>query len=184
MISSTSLQRTASQMIPTPGMSNLSANPEPLNKAGLLSGTTISPKLQQRKQYIGGHNSLQNAGGQMDNGLRSSLSQKSLSSGFPNSSTNGGLGSTGNNVHLMHNTMVSGGHLTASSYGFSSPSPRHSTSFDPLHQEHLMQSKSCVCARMQSCYGAHFLYLTEYDIFYMQPHFPCKWTLKQMMVMD
>lgn len=136
----TCLQRTASQMIPTPGMSNLSANPEPLNNAGLLSGTTILPKLQQRKQYIGGHNSLQNVGGQMDNGLRSSLSQKSLSSGFPNSSANCGLGLTGNNVHLMHNTMVSGGHLTASSYGFSSPSPRHSTSFDPLHQEHLMQT--------------------------------------------
>lgn len=140
VMSSTGMQRTTSQMIPTPGMSTPSTNSEPFNTTGLLSGTTILPKPQQQKQYVGGHNSLQNIGGQMDGGLRSSMPQKSSSYGFPNSSTNGGLGSTGNNVHLMHNTMVSGGHPTASLYGLSSTSPRHSTSFDAQSQENSMQN--------------------------------------------
>ncbi|PIA36961.1 hypothetical protein AQUCO_03100008v1 [Aquilegia coerulea] len=140
LIPSTGLQSTASQMIPTPGLSSNSANSDPLNNVSGFSGneSTSLQKSQQPKQYVGGHNSriLQNLGGQMGIGLRSSLQQKSLSYGFPNGTPNGGLGSFGSNVQLIQSP--------AASEGYSSASPRPATShlnFDHQHQQHLMQTE-------------------------------------------
>ncbi|KAF5193838.1 Histone acetyltransferase hac1 [Thalictrum thalictroides] len=140
LIQSAGLQSTASQMIPTPGLSNSSANSEPVNNFSGFSGneSTSLQKSQQPKQYVGGHNSriLQNLGGQMGIGVRSSLQKKSLSYGFPNGIPNGGLGSFGSNVQLMQSPAASEGFPTAS------PRPTNSHSnFDHQRQQHLMQTE-------------------------------------------
>ncbi|KAF9616877.1 hypothetical protein IFM89_032839 [Coptis chinensis] len=132
------------QMMPTPGLSSSNAIPNAFNSVGAFSGTdsTISQKLQMPKQYVGGHNSriLHNLGGQMGIGLRNSLQQKSLNYSFPNGTSNGVIGSIGNNVQVTHNPAASEGHLSAS-YGCSPASPRPSPShFDHQRQQHLMQT--------------------------------------------
>lgn len=105
---SAGVQRTASQMIPTPGFSvsnNLSnMNVDPSTNSSVFSGvdsTLVSqPQPQQQMLHVSGQNNhvLHNFGSQMGRGMRSGLLQKSFA--YPNSSINGGLGLIGKNMQL------------------------------------------------------------------------------------
>ncbi|KAL7086653.1 hypothetical protein ACP275_13G014500 [Erythranthe tilingii] len=109
-----SVQRMASQMIPTPGMNNSNnnymninannhtlVNAESSNSRGVEPTSASQPMLQ--KQHVGGQNSriLHNIGGHMGGGIRSTLQQKSL--GLSNGTLNGGLGTGyGNPTKPLH----------------------------------------------------------------------------------
>ncbi|KAJ4958739.1 hypothetical protein NE237_025850 [Protea cynaroides] len=146
MMSSMSVQRISSQMIPTPGLINTqsSMNSESSNNGVGFSSveSTMISQPQQQKQYIGGQNSriLHSLGAQIGIGMRSSLPQKSPSYGFSNGIPNGGLGLMGNNMQLMNGPAASEVYLAASSYG-SSPKPLNQQ-FDPQRQQQLMQTLS------------------------------------------
>ncbi|KAK9097634.1 hypothetical protein Sjap_023131 [Stephania japonica] len=142
MISPVVAQKIASQMIPTPGLSNAqsSLNSEFGNNRGGLSGiesTTVSQL--QTKQYHVGQNSriLQNLGNQVGIGMRSSL-QKNPSYSLPNGALNSGLGLIGSNMQMMNGPISSEGFMNASSYANSSkPLHKH---FDQQRQQQLMPS--------------------------------------------
>ncbi|CAA2981094.1 histone acetyltransferase HAC1-like isoform X1 [Olea europaea subsp. europaea] len=135
MMTSTGVQRMASQMIPTPGLNssinndvnsnanNLSfMNMESCNNIGAFQTgeSTIVSQPMQQKQHIGGQNSriLHNIGGHLGGGIRSTLQQKSY--GLSNGPLNGGLVMMGNN--MMNDTGASEGYLTGTLYG-NSPKP-------------------------------------------------------------
>lgn len=141
MISPVVAQRIASQMIPTPGLSNAqsSMNSESVNNRGGLSGVESTTASQlQTKQYLVGQNNriLQNLGNQVGIGIRSSL-QKNPPYGVSNGALGSGLGFIGN-MQMMNGPMSSEGFLNASSYGNSSK-PLHQH-FDQQRQQQLMPS--------------------------------------------
>ena len=147
-MSSIGLPRMTSQMVPTPGfnsnnnnssinnqsyMNNQSSN----NVAGLSTvESTMISQPQQQKQHVGGQNSriLHTLGGQMGNGIRSGLQQKTF--GFPNGSLNGPLGMMGNNMQIVNEPGTSGGYQTTTPFA-NSPKPLQQH-FDQ-HQRPLMQ---------------------------------------------
>ncbi|XP_019426549.1 PREDICTED: histone acetyltransferase HAC1-like isoform X2 [Lupinus angustifolius] len=105
-MSSIGVQRTGSQMIPTPRF-NVSSNHSNMTMDSSTNSSAFSgvdsmmvpqPQLQQQMQHISGQNShvLQNLGRQMGNGVRSGLLQKSFANS--NGAINGGLGLIGNNT--------------------------------------------------------------------------------------
>ncbi|XWS19184.1 hypothetical protein CRYUN_Cryun32bG0109800 [Craigia yunnanensis] len=147
-MSSISVQRMTSQMIPTPGFNSNNNNssinnqsymnnPSANNVGGLSTvESTMVSQPQQQKQHIGGQNSriLQNIGSQMGSGIRSGLQQKTF--GFPNGSLNGALGMMGNNMQIVNEPGTSGGYQTTTPFA-NSPKPLQQH-FDQ-HQRPLMQ---------------------------------------------
>ncbi|CAA3010528.1 histone acetyltransferase HAC1-like isoform X1 [Olea europaea subsp. europaea] len=130
MLTSTGVQRMASQMIPTPGFNSSSTNDvdnnannqsfmnmESSNNIGAFQTgeSAIVSQPMQQKQHVGGQNSriLHNIGGHLGGGIRSTLQQKSY--GVSNGPLNGGLGMMGNN--MMNDTGASEGYLTGTLYG-------------------------------------------------------------------
>ncbi|KAI3512982.1 hypothetical protein L1887_20305 [Cichorium endivia] len=99
MISSMGAQRTASQMIPTPGFSNNNNNngnaSNTSNQSYMNMDSGVDPTSQ--KQQVGGQNSriLHSLGSHMGGGIRSSLQQKAY--GFQNGSMN-----NNNNLQMMN----------------------------------------------------------------------------------
>ncbi|KAJ6367343.1 hypothetical protein OIU77_003658 [Salix suchowensis] len=135
----------ASQMIPTPGLSNNNnsnnqsyMNVESSNNSGVFStaDSAMVSQTQQPKQYIGGQNSriLANLGSQMGSNIRTGLQQKSY--GFANGALNGGMGMMGNNILLVNEPGTSEGYMTSTHY-VNSPKPLPQQ-FDQ-HQRQLMQ---------------------------------------------
>ncbi|PIA36995.1 hypothetical protein AQUCO_03100028v1 [Aquilegia coerulea] len=114
-------QRSASQMIPTPGLNNFqsSVKSEPSYTGGGFSSaeSTMGSYLQQKK-YIDSQNNriLPSFGGQVNVGMRSNLQQNLPSYGFPSGDMNGGSGLIGNDMQL-NGPSVSDGYLTTSQYG-------------------------------------------------------------------
>ncbi|XP_057968061.1 histone acetyltransferase HAC1 [Malania oleifera] len=142
MMSSTSVQRITSQMIPTPGF-NSNNNQSYMNLEASNNGSgfpsvesSMISQSQQQKQHAGGQNSriLHNLGSQMGSGIRSGLLQKPY--GFSNGAANGGLAMVGSNLQLVNGPTTSEGYLSASQYG-NSPKPLQQQ-FDQ-HQRPLMQ---------------------------------------------
>ncbi|KAL2482167.1 Histone acetyltransferase HAC12 [Forsythia ovata] len=146
MMTSTGVQRMASQMIPTPGFNSSSNNDvnsnannqsfmnlESSNNIGAFptGESTIVSQPMQQKQHVGGQNSriLHNIGGHLGGGIRSTLQQKSY--GLSNGPLNGGLGKMGNS--MMNDTGASEGYLSGTLYG-NSPKLQH---FDQ-HQRPVM----------------------------------------------
>lgn len=141
LISSMGAQRMASQMIPTPGISNNNngnsssnqsyMNVDTSNSVVGISGvdsTMVSQPMQQ-KQQVGGQNSriLHSLGSHMGGGIRSSLHQKAY--GFQNGSLNGGVGMVNNNMQMINGSGTTEGYLN---YGNNPKQlPQH---FDP-HQQ-------------------------------------------------
>ncbi|KAI3758727.1 hypothetical protein L6452_06298 [Arctium lappa] len=161
LISSMGAQRTASQMIPTPGFnnSNINSNQSDMNvdlsnnAVGLstIDSTTVSQPLQQ-KQQVGGHNSriLHSLGSHMGGGVRSSLHQKPY--GFPNGSINSGLGMMGN-TSQMNGSGTSKSYVTASHYGNSPKTlPQH---FDQ-HQQQMSQGDGYGSSTVDSSRSGNF----------------------------
>ncbi|XP_039005951.1 histone acetyltransferase HAC1-like [Hibiscus syriacus] len=130
-MSSSGVQRMASQMIPTPGFnSNNNSNcvNNQSNNVGGLSTveSTLASQPQQQKQH-GGQNSriLHTLGSQMGSSIRSGLQQKTFR--FSNGSLNGALEMMGNNMLIVNESGTSGGYQTT---------PRFANSPKPLQQQH------------------------------------------------
>ncbi|KAI4329468.1 hypothetical protein L6164_021727 [Bauhinia variegata] len=141
-MSSMGMQRIASQMIPTPGFS-VSSNHSYMNVESSTNGSAFSTvesslisQPQQQKQHISGQNSnvLQNIGGQLGNGNRSGLQQKSYA--FSNGAINSGLGLIGNNIQLANEAGTSDGYLNATTYA---NSPKHLQQNFDQHQHPTVQ---------------------------------------------
>ena len=109
-MSSVGVQRTASQMIPTPGIS-VSSNNSYMNVHSSTNSSVFSSidstmasqsQLQpwQQNLHVSGQNSpvLQNVGSQMGSGMRPGLQQKSFV--HPNGSINSGIGLIANHMQL------------------------------------------------------------------------------------
>ncbi|KAK9097644.1 hypothetical protein Syun_024689 [Stephania yunnanensis] len=170
MISPVVAQKIASQMIPTPGLSNAqsSLNSEFVNNRGGLSGiesTTVSQL--QTKQYHVGQNSriLQNLGNQVGIGMRSSL-QKNPSYSLPNGALNSGLGLIGNNMQMMNGPISSEGFMNASSatdisgsgnlYGTATSTGsmmNNQTMLDPVSMQCKQNSNSSMMANQPSLHS-------------------------------
>ncbi|KAJ6321107.1 hypothetical protein OIU78_016333 [Salix suchowensis] len=144
-MSSMGVQRTESQMIPTPGFINNNNNNQSYmnvessaNSGGFSTAdSAMVSQTQQPKQYIGGHNSriLQNLGSQMgSSNIRSGMQQKSY--GFANGPLNGGIGMPGNNLQLVNEPGTSDGYMTSTLYA-NSPKPLQQQL--DQHQRQLMQ---------------------------------------------
>ncbi|KAJ6327903.1 hypothetical protein OIU77_009724 [Salix suchowensis] len=144
-MSSMGVQRTESQMIPTPGFINNNNNNQSYmnvessaNSGGFsTSDSAMVSQTQQPKQYIGGQNSriLQNLGSQMgSSNIRSGMQQKSY--GFANGPLNGGIGMPGNNLQLVNEPGTSDGYMTSTLYA-NSPKPLQQQL--DQHQRQLMQ---------------------------------------------
>ncbi|XP_058068645.1 histone acetyltransferase HAC1-like isoform X2 [Magnolia sinica] len=153
MMSSMGVPRIASQMIPTPGLSNpqsMSMNSECSNGGGFSSvESTLVSHQQQPKQYIGGPNNRVLHG--LGTGMRSNLVQKPSSYGFSNGAVNGGLTMTGNNIQLMNGPAASEGYMSASTYG-NSPKPLQQH-FDQQRQQQLMQTLPQQMIPLADVYG-------------------------------
>ncbi|KAJ6336556.1 hypothetical protein OIU76_006438 [Salix suchowensis] len=144
-MSSMGVQRTESQMIPTPGFINNNNNNQSYmnvessaNSGGFsTSDSAMVSQTQQPKQYIGGQNSriLQNLGSQMgSSNIRSGMQQKSY--GFANGPLNGGIGMPVNNLQLVNEPGTSDGYMTSTLYA-NSPKPLQQQL--DQHQRQLMQ---------------------------------------------
>ncbi|KAJ6722201.1 HISTONE ACETYLTRANSFERASE HAC12 [Salix koriyanagi] len=144
-MSSMGVQRTESQMIPTPGFINNNNNNQSYmnvessaNSGGFSTAdSAMVSQTQQPKQYIGGQNSriLQNLGSQMgSSNIRSGMQQKSY--GFANGPLNGGIGMPGNNLQLVNEPGTSDGYMTSTLYA-NSPKPLQQQL--DQHQRQLMQ---------------------------------------------
>ncbi|KAL3502379.1 hypothetical protein ACH5RR_036828 [Cinchona calisaya] len=127
MVSSLGTQRTASQMIPTPGfnntgsdiMNNTSSNQTYMNlesssNIGAFSSveSTVTTQSLQQKQHIGGQNSriLHHLGSHMGGGIRSGMQQKSFGL------SNGGLGMMTSNMHVVNGPVASEGFMMGTMY--------------------------------------------------------------------
>ncbi|KAJ6676005.1 HISTONE ACETYLTRANSFERASE HAC12 [Salix viminalis] len=144
-MSSMGVQRTESQMIPTPGFINNNNNNQSCmnvessaNSGGFSTAdSAMVSQTQQPKQYIGGQNSriLQNLGSQMgSSNIRSGMQQKSY--GFANGPLNGGIGMPVNNLQLVNEPGTSDGYMTSTLYA-NSPKPLQQQL--DQHQRQLMQ---------------------------------------------
>ncbi|KAF9614106.1 hypothetical protein IFM89_015368 [Coptis chinensis] len=117
-------RRVASQMIPTPGLSNLQSpmSSESSYHSGGYSGvesTMASHSHLQPTKYIDGQNNhiLPSFGGQVGTGMISTLQQNLSSHAFPNSASSVGSVLTGNDMQLVNGPPVSESYLTALKYG-------------------------------------------------------------------
>lgn len=105
-MSSTSIQRQFSQMIPTPAIDNqkaVSANSEFSDGAGFNSTeSTVALRSFQQKQFFASQSShiLHSLGAQIGAEMRSNVLHKSSPYGFSNGLVNGALGLIGNNMQL------------------------------------------------------------------------------------
>ncbi|XP_042009442.1 histone acetyltransferase HAC1-like [Salvia splendens] len=131
MMTSMGSQRMASQMIPTPGISNsntsdmitntsnnnsMKIEPSDVGACPDVDSTTASQPMLQ-KQHVGGQNSrvLHNIGGQIDSGGSSTLQQKSF--GINHGSLSGGFGIMGKNMSVMNSSGTTEGYLSGTIYG-------------------------------------------------------------------
>ncbi|XP_038973519.1 probable histone acetyltransferase HAC-like 1 isoform X2 [Phoenix dactylifera] len=136
-MASMGIPRQLSQMVPSPGFSNLQAvsmNSGCSSGIGLSSiESSVAPLSQQPKQYVGSQNShiLHSIGGQIGAAVRSNLQQKPSVYGFTNGLVNGGLGLIGSNMQLGNGLVASEGHISTAHHGSSpKPIPQH---FDQQH---------------------------------------------------
>ncbi|CAL9774334.1 unnamed protein product [Musa acuminata subsp. burmannicoides] len=106
VMSSTSIQRQFSQMIPTPAIDNqkaVSANSEFSDGAGFNSTeSTVALRSFQQKKFFASQSShiLHSLGAQIGAEMRSTVLHKSSPYGFSNGLVNGALGLIGNNMQL------------------------------------------------------------------------------------
>ncbi|URE21980.1 histone acetyltransferase HAC-like [Musa troglodytarum] len=107
VMSSTSIPRQFSQMIPTPAIDNqkaASANSEFSDEVGFNSSErTVALQSFQQKKYFASQSShiLHSLGAQIGAEMRSNVLHKSSPTGFSNGLANGALGLIGNNMQLI-----------------------------------------------------------------------------------
>lgn len=140
-MSSMSVPRTSSQMIPTPGYT-ANSNHSHMNVDSSTNGNVFSSaestmvplsQLQQQKQHVGDQSQvLPNIGSQMSSGMRSGLLHKQFTNS--NGAVNSGLGLIGNNIQLPNEPVTSDGY--ASTYA---NSPKHIHQHFDQNQKPVMQ---------------------------------------------
>lgn len=140
-MSSMSVPRTSSQMIPTPGYT-VNSNHSHMNVDSSTNGNVFSSaestmvplsQLQQQKQHVGDQSQvLPNIGSQMSSGMRSGLLHKQFTNS--NGAVNSGLGLIGNNIQLPNEPVTSDGY--ASTYA---NSPKHIHQHFDQNQKPVMQ---------------------------------------------
>lgn len=140
-MSSMTVPRTSSQMIPTPGYT-VNSNHSHMNIDSSTNGNVFSSaestmvplsQLQQQKQHVGDQSQvLPNIGSQMSSGMRSGLLHKQFTNS--NGAVNSGLGLIGNNIQLANEPVTSDGY--ASTYA---NSPKHIHQHFDQNQKPVMQ---------------------------------------------
>ncbi|URE21982.1 histone acetyltransferase HAC-like [Musa troglodytarum] len=147
VMSSTSIPRQFSQMIPTPAIDNqkaASANSEFSDEVGFNSSErTVALQSFQQKKYFASQSShiLHSLGAQIGAEMRSNVLHKSSPTGFSNGLANGALGLIGNNMQLIR-PAASESFLSPNIYA-SSPKPLQQNIERQHHHSRMPSNISC-----------------------------------------